>query len=190
MVPVRPTLASVTAVPVMIWSAPAPMATAAKSAATSTPARMPTPSPAAGPATVAPMAPPSAPKSIAPSTPRFTTPDRSAIVSPVAASASGVAMPTAATSTSAATAIGSIMPRRPITGAAACRSAPRRAAASPSSSTRMITPSTTYTATAGIPASRCIAPAPASSAAKTIPVSTMADGRSRASRATPMAVKP
>jgi len=54
----------------------------------------------------------------------------------------------------------------------------------------MTTPSTTYTATAGIPASRCIAPAPVSSAAKTIPVRMIAQGRSRARSATPMAVKP
>ena len=94
------------------------------------------------------------------------TPERSVTVSPVAASSSGVATRTAA-ARNPPTSTGSIRHAARRDHAALRRHAVRAALGEQHDDDP--TASTTYTATAGTPASRCIAPAPASSAPNRMP---------------------
>ena len=107
------------------------------------------------------------------------TPERSVMVSPVAASIRGVATRTAA-ARNAANQNQDVHSARgltwsdPLSHHARNPVHPPRGAVA-SRATMITTASTTYTATAGTPASRCIAPAPASSAPNSMPATTTPD---------------
>src|ERR1043165_5778357 len=89
--PERPTPRMVSARPEATWLAASPSVSAAKTAESAMPPRMPQSAPTAiEPVTYAPANPQAAPTIIMPSTPRFSTPARSTISSPDAASNSGV----------------------------------------------------------------------------------------------------